>query len=122
MPAGSHFEQTDITLVWLANACLATGDWRAAVKAAVRLTSSETKVRRYLEPFVVDTVASVLTAVNVAEAATLRSAAGRLRERDGLTLSPAEESCLTRLLHGGAHQYRNRRRRFPNDSRRYRPA
>ena len=94
MPAGSHFEQADITLVWLANACLATGDWRAAVKAAVRLTSSETKVRRYLEPFVVDTVASVLTAVNVAEAATLRSAAGRLRERDGLTLSPAEEKLL----------------------------
>ena len=95
MPAGSATSsKSDITLVWLANACLATGDWRAAVKQPVRLTSSETKVRRYLEPFVVDTVASVLTAVvNVAEAATLRSAAGRLRERDGLTCRPPRKSC-----------------------------
>lgn len=94
MPAGSHFEQADITLVWLANACLAIGDMQSAVKAAMRLTSAETKVRRYLEPFVVDTVASVLSVKNAAAAATLRGAAARLRGRDGLTLSPAEEKLL----------------------------
>ncbi len=94
MPPGSHLEQSDITLLWLVHAHLAAGNPDAAYRAAVRLTSPQTKIRRYMEPFAVDTVASTFAVTDASAAAALRNAANRLRERDGLVITPAEERLL----------------------------
>jgi len=95
MPAGSHFEQADITLLWLTHAQRLAGRFELALHSALRLTSGEAKVRRYIVPFVLESVAAVLQAGGQRDVATtLVETSGQLRRAHTLLAAPAEAALL----------------------------
>ena len=95
MPPCSQFlDQADITLLWLAHARRLKGQIPEAIDAAIQLTSTKTKVRMFIAPFVVETVACILYAIDKAQALTLLDGASAARAAAGFVSTPAE----TRLL------------------------
>lgn len=90
-PAGSHHEQDDLTLIWYVHAELLAGRVDRAQSLARRLVSEVASVRRYLQPFVAESLATLLArAGDRHRAAQLTVAASRLRLREGIKASPAE--------------------------------
>ncbi len=92
MLEGSHMEEADLTLIWFVHAHLLSRDIQAAIEAAIQLTSDKVKIRRFIKPFSIETVARVLIAADASqeEITILLNAVASMRLTDGVVATPAE--------------------------------
>jgi hypothetical protein len=98
MPRGSSMEQADITLLWLLYAHLQMGSAERAREAALRLTSSDVTVRKYLVPSVVAACSPLFARFGNTQLAWWSSGqAVTLRELDGIAETLAEKALRTRV-------------------------
>lgn len=98
MPKGASMEQADITLLWLLYAHLQADAPEHARETAVRLTSAEVTIRKYLVPSVIAACSPLFARLGDMQLARWSySQATALRDAEGIAETPAEKLLRARL-------------------------